>query len=456
MASSDTAGTVSTEVNTVPSLWCCDFELTGPGTFWGPTPARGQEAARVLVRYHGHPMGYLTLPMEGAHPDGQLCRAAAIAQLGAAIDAHQMADGLLRFDHRGDDADEVQSPLSATAGAPCPGAVPSGESFSVVVCTRDRGEGLRDCLQMLRKLTYRDLEIMIVDNAPSDDRTRQIVAEVAAQDDRFRYVLEPQPGLSYARNRGLKEARGRFLAYTDDDVMVDPGWIEGLAQGFKRSSSVGCVTGLVCTAAITNASEAYFDARSPSWSARFEPELFDMKDNRRDGALYPYSSGIFGTGANCAFDRAMFGSVGLFDEALGAGSRTKGGEDLDMFLRVLLAGRAIAYEPSAIVWHHHRADPDGLLRQMFGYGSGLAAFLTKCVSHRDTRVDVLRRVIPGVARLFAIKSKTDARLAGRTAAPPGALRREVAGYVCGPVLYFQALRSVRRLATRGSGSIGHP
>ena len=355
----------------------------------------------------------------------------------------------------GGDVDLPRPTPGDPSGVQCPSTVSADELFSVVVCTRDRGEGLRGCLEMLGKLAYGNLEILIVDNAPSDDRTQRTVAEMAAHDDRFRYLLEPRPGLSYARNRGLNEARGRFLAYTDDDVMVDPGWIKGLTQGFKRSPSVGCVTGLVCTAAITNASEAYFDARSPSWSARFEPELFDMGDNRREGALYPYSAGIYGTGANCAFDRALLGSVGPFDEALGAGSRTKGGEDLDMFLRVLLAGRAIAYEPSAIVWHHHRADPEGLLHQMFGYGSGLAAFLAKCVSHRTTRADVLRRVVPGVGRLFDIKSKTDARLLGKTAPPPGALRREVAGYICGPLLYFQAKRSVKQLASRGPGSDNH-
>lgn len=429
-----------------PSVWCCELELTGAADFWGPTAAADQRSARVLIRLHGKPLAYLTLPMVGGSPDPVRCRELAIEQLRATVSAHLRADGLLAADV--DDTPEIGRALAVAGAAPCVDAVVADDLVSVVVCTRDRGEGLRGCLARLRRLTYPQLELVIVDNAPSDDRTRAIVAEVAAQDPRFRYVLERKPGLSYARNRGLQESRGRYLAYTDDDVLVDPGWIEGLVRGFRRSAAVGCVTGLVCTAAITNAAEAYFDARSPSWSARFAPELFDLTGNRRDGALYPYSAGIFGTGANCAFDRAMFAGIGDFDEALGAGTLTKGGEDLDMFLRVLLGGRAIAYEPAAIVWHHHRADSAGLLQQMFGYGSGLTAFLTKTVLARATRGDVLRRVLPGLWRMFAIKSATDARLPTEATPPPGALRREVAGYFWGPVLYFRARRSVKQLAGR--------
>ncbi len=434
-----------------PSVWCCEVELTGTAGFWGPTESAGQESARVLVRLHGHPLGYLTVPMVGSGPDLPACRELAVERLGAPLRAHLRADGLLSADglrSRDTAAAALGGALDAADGAPCADAVAGADLVSVVVCTRDRGEGLRGCLARLRRLTYPHLEMVIVDNAPSDDRTRAIVAEVAAQDDRFRYVLEPTPGLSYARNRGLQEASGRYLAYTDDDVLVDPGWVEGLVRGFQRSPSVGCVTGLVCTAAITNSAEAYFDARSPSWSARFAPELFDLDENRRPGALYPYSAGIFGTGANCAFDRAAFAGLGRFDEALGAGTRTKGGEDLDMFLRVLLDGRAIAYEPAAIVWHHHRADSDGLRKQMFGYGSGLTAFLTKTLLDRSTRRDVLRRILPGLWRMVAIKSDTDARLPAQATPPRGALRKEVAGYLCGPVLYFQARRSVKQVAGR--------
>jgi len=92
---------------------------------------------------------------------------------------------------------------------------------------------------------------------------------------------------------------------------------------------------------------------------------------RRTGCpAVPRTPAVFGTGANMAFDRSFLLDSDGFDEALGAGSRTRGGEDIDKFVDTLLRGRAIAYKPSAIVWHSHRSDRAGLLRQMYGYGTG--------------------------------------------------------------------------------------
>jgi len=114
-----------------------------------------------------------------------------------------------------------------------------------------------------------------------------------------------------------------------------------------------------------------------------------------------------------------------------------------MFVRVLRAGRAIVYQPAAVVWHHHRADRPELLRQMFGYGTGLSAYLTKCLRRRDTRTDVLRRMPAGARRIAAIRSATSARL-GTARAPRGAWSRELIGFAAGPLLYMQAERVARK------------
>jgi len=325
---------------------------------------------------------------------------------------------------------------------------------SVVVCTRDRPEELRSCLQRLRALTHPHLEVVVVDNAPSDERTRTVVAEAAAADPRFRYVRESRPGLAVARNPGLAEARGALLAYTDDDVAVDPRWIQGLLRGFGRDDRVVCVTGLVCTADISSPAEEYFDARAASWSTRCEAELFDLAEHRRPGFLYPYSAGIFGTGANFAFDRAFLERLGGFDEALGAGTPTRGGEDLDVFVRVLRAGGVLAYEPAAMLWHHHRADDAALMKQLYGYGTGLSAFLTKCLLQAGTRGELLRRVPAGLGRMVAIRRQTTDRFDGAAPAPAEpsaaqplrparALRQELRGFVAGPMLYLRARRAAR-------------
>jgi hypothetical protein len=135
--------------------------------------------------------------------------------------------------------------------------------------------------------------------------------------------------------------------------------------------------------------------------------------------------------------------LGGFDEALGAGAPTRGGEDLDVLVRVLRAGYALAYEPAALVWHHHRADRDALLNQMFGYGTGLSAFVTKCLLQADTRREVLGRIPLGLRRMAAIRTSTHERLTDAVEAPRGAMLREFLGFAAGPVLYLRARRAVR-------------
>src|SRR6185437_8580535 len=84
-------------------------------------------------------------------------------------------------------------------------------------------------------------------------------------------------------------------------------------------------------------------------------------------------------------------TLGEFDPLLGAGSPTRGGEDLDMFLRVILAGERLSYVPSALVWHRHRADVAALGEQIYSYGYGLGAYLAKHLLSRDLKLTVLGR-----------------------------------------------------------------
>jgi GT2 family glycosyltransferase len=318
---------------------------------------------------------------------------------------------------------------------------------TVAVCTRDRGEALRACLAGLARLAYPRLEILIVDNAPTDGTTRAVFDACVGADPRFRYTVEPRPGLSWARNRALAEAGGELLAYTDDDVEVDPLWVDGLVRGFARAPRVGCVTGLACTATVDGPVEAYFDSRA-SWGDSCVPRVFSLVADA-DDRLFPYSPGVFGTGANVAFRTELMRRLGGFDVALGAGTIAAGGEDLDAFVRVVISGHAIAYEPGAIVWHHHRADLAGLERQMFAYGSGLSAFLVKHLLEPSTRGPLVRRLPVGLIRLARIPSSTAAGLSspdGPTPVRPRALlAREFAGMLAGPVLYLRSRRAARAI-----------
>lgn len=403
---------------TVPAsrrTWCTEWDLASDGDLT-VAPAGLGAAVRVLVRRHGQTIDFVEFDEAGATIPAAALLAGLTPAGRARLDRHEQAD---------------------RDGA-CPGAAGNfTPSVSLVVCTRNRADELADCLRALGRLDYPALEIVIVDNAPSDEATLHCFRETVGDDVRFRYVREPVPGLSRARNCGLAAATGEIIAYTDDDVRVDPEWVRALAVPFERSS-VACVTGLVCTASLDTPAEHYFDAKV-SWSANCEPAEYHLDSPIAD-PLYPYASGLFGTGAAMAFRTQTLRELGGFDEALGAGTRTAGGEDLDIFVQVLLAGHTLVYAPSAVAWHRHRADVEGLRRQMFGYGSGLTAYLTKHLLHRRSRRTLLTRIPRGLKHMTGI-----ARGAQRAAPPQelparALLLREMAGMAMGPALYLAARR----------------
>lgn len=368
--------------------------------------------ARLLVRCHGDPVGFVTQPVtEGTIEAAPLRRAIGL-ELGAAV--------------------------GTITHAPRP---ESRALISVVVCTRDRAASLADTLEALLRLDHPSFEVIVVDNAPATGETAELVRRRYAGDPRVRYVREPRQGLSRARNRGVSEARGEIVAFTDDDVIVDPGWLRGIDAGFGQDPRVGCVTGLVPAAELRTEAQICFDQRV-RWGSNLRPRLFDLDEHRAPGALYPYAAGIFGAGANFAFDRAFLREIGGFDEALGAGSRARGGEDLDAFVRTLRAGRALAYEPSAIAWHVHRDEIGRLRRQMFDYGLALAAFVTKYLTDRATAGDILSRVPAGLWRGVTLR-----RAPHRGSQSRRALTLvELLGMVAGPGAYLLGRRDLRRRA----------
>ncbi len=253
------------------------------------------------------------------------------------------------------------------------------------------------------------------------------------------------PGLSAARNHGVLEARGEIVAFTDDDVVVDPRWIEGLIRGFGRRPDVGLVTGLVLAAELVSPSQGLFE-RKVSWGAVLEPRLFAVGNSVPDVAMTPFNCGIVGAGASFAARRETLRDIGPFDEALGAGTPSRGGEDLDYFQRVLARGQAIAYEPASLVWHHHRRDMASLRRQMLGYGSGLTAFAFKQLLRSGTRNAALRHVPGALGRLAVHGTNAVApeRLTDVGELPRELWVKEIVGMGQGPVLYVRGRRAMRR------------
>jgi GT2 family glycosyltransferase len=274
-------------------------------------------------------------------------------------------------------------------------------SMDVVICTRDRSEQLARGLERLLAVADPDVGIIVVDNAPRDESVKDVVAEASRKRAGVRRVVELRPGLSRARNAGLRASGADVIAFTDDDTVVHPGWTGRLRAAFSYAGQVGIVTGLVAPAEIARRSQALFEKRV-KWSDRLDMEVYSMDERDRYAWAFPYAAGNFGTGANFAVDREMALSFGGFDEALGAGTRSAAGEDFKLFIQVVRAGYRLIYEPGAIVWHIHRTNEAELRRQVTGYGSGMAACFVS-LSLEPGRGDMLRGVWNGARALMGAR-----------------------------------------------------
>ncbi|HYF26874.1 MAG TPA: glycosyltransferase [Baekduia sp.] len=369
--------------------------------------------AHVLIRRHGIPVGFADVALDEGRAGARAVQAAARAQLGAqAVAADRRAEL-----------------------APGPYGDPAAPA-TVVICTKDPGPLLARTLESVLAQDHAPVEVVVVDNASRTDAARRMAA--ATGDPRVRLVAEPVAGLCRARNRGLAAARTELVAFTDDDVRVDRGWLAALVRGFTRAPRVGCVTGLVPSAELDTAAQAFFDARV-RWSDGFTPRLFDLREHRPDDPFFPYGAGLFGTGANFAVARRALAEVGTFDEALGMGTPAQNGDDLDLFLRVVLGGWTLAYEPSSVAWHAHRREVDALRRQMRTYGVGLGAYAFKHALRPRIALDMGRRLPAALVHLAR-----DARAAqGTSTEVPGMAATELRGLVHGPAGYLRSRRLVR-------------
>lgn len=243
-----------------------------------------------------------------------------------------------------------------------------GTDLSVVICTRNRAASLERTLASLARADRPDAsswEVLVVDNGSTDPTP----AVISTWTDRLplRYLFEPTPGLSAARNRAMTEARGGLLIFTDDDVEVDRGWLTALADARRRQPTAGYLAGRILPV---------YDDPVPSWwtdgcerllagvVVRFAPR-------RAEGLLTPEDPRPMG--ANLAIDAAALRTVGGFRTDLGRrGACLIGGEEVAVLIAMERAGLRGVYVPAAVVYHHTpvgRLSDLSLLRYFMGVGA---------------------------------------------------------------------------------------
>lgn len=156
---------------------------------------------------------------------------------------------------------------------------------------------------------------------------------------------------------------------------------------------MAAVSGAVVPAELDTREQLWFELFGGHSKGRgFTNDCFSLATKDRQHYLYPLPP--FGVGANMAFRTDMLRAIGGFDEALGAGTPTHGGEDTRIFADILRTGGNIAFWPTAISRHFHRRDYAGLRKQMRGYGCGLTAHYTAIVIAQPTTLIELVRLIP--------------------------------------------------------------
>ena len=215
--------------------------------------------------------------------------------------------------------------------------------ISVIVCTYNQSERLIRMLKSLREAVIPhnlSCEFILIDNNSGDDK-RFVFEEVERYcDSKIRYVFEEKRGISHARNRGIKEAKGEIIAFTDDDVIVDKYWIQNIEKAFKEHGDVACIGGKLLPV---------WEISKPKW---LKPDLYVYLAllDYGDSVTYMDLPNIWG--ANFAVKSEMFKKYGLFDTNLGRIPRKLYGyEEMEFLQRLQNAGEKILYYPLSIIYH---------------------------------------------------------------------------------------------------------
>ena len=396
--------------------------------------------AQVLVRIHSSPVGQIHIRNSIGKMDAETLSQMIWDELQREINDYLKKNNLPVIDRLG---------TSGLCGIGVPVYIQARESLlrdapavSVVVTTHNRPDSLAETLRSISAVKYPKFEIIIVDNAPSNDDTAELVKRLSSELKNLRYVREDRVGLGWARNRGLEAARGAITAFTDDDVLVDPDWLTALVQGFGNGDHVACVNGLILPRELETPAQVWCEEHG-GFGKGFVLQIFDLTTHRSADPLFPYRLSMFGSGANMSFKTDVLRRIGGYDPALGAGTPTRSAAEFPAFYNVIMNNYQIVYRPDAIVYHSHHEQYEPFRRQFYGYGVGFTAFLTKSIlEHPRVFFDLLRRL---VYVLFFIFSPESPRHAKKEAGYPKELNRlEVLGMLYGPIAYFHSLYLVRK------------
>ncbi len=257
-------------------------------------------------------------------------------------------------------------------------ATPASGTIAVAICTKDRPQKLRRCLQSLAPLRSQLSQLIVVDNRSATVETRDVAEAFGAS-----YFREDRPGLFAARNCALRNCQADFLAFTDDDCQADPGWIAAIRVGFSDPETA-CVTGRATSPpGTTNWLQQRFDV----WGRGFcRPFPYQVTPERVGGL---FQRALVGVGANMAFRCDVLRQLHGFPERLTGDAA----DDNYIFFRVLNAGWKIQYMPSSLVYEEHRSRLGDVLHRWFQYGASNTQVMAEISREQGNYSFLLKNVL---------------------------------------------------------------
>lgn len=259
--------------------------------------------------------------------------------------------------------------------------------ISVILCTYNRDRYIYNVLHSLAAgtLPATDYEVVLVNNN-STDRTEEEVRRFEADHPEVavRYCMETRQGLSYARNRGIEEAKGDLLVYVDDDALVNPEYLKTYADFFGRNKEAVAAGGPIIP--------QYDGCEEPDWMSHYTRQLITGKlylgEKERE-----FPGEAFPGGGNAAYRKSVFDTVGLFNTELGRkGNSLIGAEEKDLFDKMTTHGMRFYYLPTAILYHlipPKKLTQDYFDRLTTGIGQS-ERFRTKQIGQRKYMVRLLK------------------------------------------------------------------
>ncbi len=233
--------------------------------------------------------------------------------------------------------------------------------FSIIICTYNRSKYLLPLLESIKQQSINKnlFEVVFINNN-SPDNTEWIVNQFISDNRgiKINYFIEERQGLSYARNRGIKEAKGEFLIFIDDDAIMTEDYLKSLNTYLANDDDIKVYGGKILP---------LYETEKPEWVSPFLLSLFSVIDLGNEKALFPKSK--YPIGANMGFNKNIFVKYGNFKTDLGRkGKLLLGGEEKDLFNRVK---ENVYYLPDTYVYHNvpnSRTQKQFIKKQGFGIG----------------------------------------------------------------------------------------